>query len=162
MHTNTPINLDAKPVLAWTAPSRPTYERTKRWYTVAFAIVFVVAAYGIFSDSWMLAIVSVLAGGMYVLVHDHRPPLSSIELYDNGLRLNGTFVRWDELEGFWFIRTPEFSEVRFVPKVRRGRIAIQTGTQDITQLRMVLAQRLPELTHKKESLLDVLLRICKL
>ena len=162
MHTNTPITLEAKPVLSWTAPSRPTYERTKRWYTAAFAIVFVVAAYGIFSGSWMLAIVSVLAGGMYVLIHDHRPPLSAMDLYDNGLRLNGTFVRWDELEGFWFLRTPDYTEVRFVPKRPRGRIGIQTGTQDLEQLRMVLAQRLPELTHKKESLLDVCIRLCKL
>ena len=162
MNTHTPIQLESQPVLAWNAPRRPDVQRTKRWYTTLGVIVFIVAAYGIFTNSWMLAIVSILAGGMYVLIHDHRPPTSTLELFDSGIRLDGDFIRWDQLAGFWFLQTHDFTELRFVSRTLHKKLVIQTGTQDIAQLRMILGQRLPELTQMKEGLLDILLRVCKL
>lgn len=163
MHTNTPINLDSKPVLSWDAPARPVFERTKRWYVVTGVIVFAAATYGIFSGSWSLAIVCVLAGGMYALIHDHQPGTSHVELHDSGIVLNGMFTRWDEFSGFWILNTPSYAEVRFMPKrPGHGRKAIQLGGQDQNQLRMILGQRLPELTQMRESLIDIFVRLCKL
>ncbi len=163
MHTNTPITLQSQPVLSWDAPARPVFERTKRWYVVAGIVVFAAAAYGIFSGSWSFAIVCVLAGGMYALIHDHKPGTSHVELHDSGIVLNGVFTRWDEFSGFWILSTPSYSEVRFVAKRQgHGRKSIQLGNQDPNQLRMVLGQRLPELVQMKESLIDIFIRICKL
>ncbi len=163
MHTNTPITLESKPVLSWEAPARPVFERTKRWYIVAGIVVFVAATYGIFSGSWSLAIVCVLAGGMYALIHDHQPGTSRVELHDNGIVLNGVFTRWDEFSGYWILHTPTYNEVRFVTKrAGHGRTSIQMGDQDPNQLRMVLGQRLPELIQMKEGFIDIFIRVCKL
>lgn len=163
MHTHTPIKLESTPVLAWDAPARPIFERTKRWYVVAGIIVFVAAAYGIFSGSWSLSIVCVLAGGMYALIHDHQPGTSHVELHDSGIVLENVFTRWDEFSGYWILNTPTYSELRFVPKRSgHGRKAIQIVGQDHNQLRMILGQRLPELTQMKESLIDIFVRLCKL
>lgn len=162
MQTHTPITLESKPVLAWTAPSRPSVERTKHWYVTAGVIVFIVVAYAIFTSAWTLAIVSVLAGGMYALIHDHTHPTSSIELHESGVLLDNEFVRWDQLAGFWFVHTPRYVELRFVPKRGAKRMVIQTGALDPAQLRMILGQRVPEFTNKRESLIDIFIRICKL
>lgn len=162
MHTNTPITLESKPVLAWEAPKHPTVQRTKRWYTVAAAVVFLAAAYGIFTGSWSFAIVCVLAGGMYALIGDHAPSTIRIELHDSGVVLDGVFTRWDQLHGYWIVSTPAYDELHFLRKDRRGRMFIQTGAQDAAQLRMVLGQRIAELTHKKEGILDIIIRLCKL
>lgn len=162
MQTHTPITLESVPVLAWEAPARPAVERTTQWYIGASVVVLVAAAYGIISGSWPFAVVSVLAGGMYVLIHDHKPPMKSLELHDSGVRVNGTtFTRWDELSGFWLLHTPNYSELHLSTK-NRGDIVMQTGTQDIAQLRMILVQRLPELAQKREGILDTFIRICKL
>ena len=162
-NTHAPITLDSKPVLAWTAPTRPTVERTKRWYVTAAIVIGVIVVYAVATGAWTLAIVSILAGAMYPLVHGHPSPTSSIELHDSGILHNGEFTRWDQFEAFWFLRTPTYNEVRFIP--RRGaakHIAMQTGNNDLAQLRMVISQRLPESTKKKESFLDAFIRICKL
>lgn len=163
MHThNAPISLDSVPVLAWEAPARPVVERTKRWYVAASVVVVLAAVYGIVSGGWSLAIVSVLAGGMYALVHDHRPPAHRIEVHQSGVLLQGAFKRWDEFAGYWILRAPEYSELRLTPRVRGRDLVIQTGDQDIAQLKMVLGQRIPELTQKREKFLDALIRLCKL
>ncbi len=162
MNTNTPITLESVPVRSWDAPTHPSYERTKRWYITAGIVVFIAATWGIFTGSWPFAIVCVLAGGMYALIHDHKHADTHIELHDSGVLLGGTFTRWDELSGFWILQTPQYSELRFVERRPRMRMIIQTGTQDLAQLRMILGQRLPELTQMKESILDILLRLCKL
>lgn len=161
MQTHTPITLDSQPVLSWEAPTRPIHDRTARWYMIAGAVVLAAATYGIFTGAWSFAVVCVLAGGMYVLTHDHKPSNVRIELHDSGMLFAGEFIRWDELAGFWFLRTPEYTEVRFVPRARRSPIVIQTGTQDTGQLRLILGQRLPEL-KKKENILELFIRICKL
>lgn len=160
MNTHTPIQLESSPVLSWQAPTRATHDRSRRWYISAGIVVVAAAAYGIFTGSWSFAIVAVLAGGMYTLIHDHEAPLSTIELFDGGVRMDGRFVRWDELSGFWILTTREYTELRLLGK--RVRMVIHTGDQDVAQLRMILGQRIPELTHMKESIIDILLRICKL
>ncbi len=162
MNTHTPITLESKPVLAWDGLSRPAIERTKRWYVTAAVVVVLAAVYGIFSGSWSFAIVSVLAGGMYALVHDHAPATSHIELHDSGVLLDGEFLRWDQLAGFWFLHTRDYTELRLVPHGARARLVIQTGTLDLGQLRMILGQRLPEMKHARESLIDIFIRVCKL
>ena len=162
MNTHTPITLDSKPVLTWDAPSRPTVERTKRWYVIAAVVVAVVVVYAVVTASWTLAVVSVLAGGMYYLVHDHAPGVSHIELHDSGVLYDGEFTRWDQFVGFWFVPTPGYVELRFVPKRGAKRVVIQLGTLDPAQLRMILGQRIPELVHKRESMIDIFIRICKL
>lgn len=162
MQTHTPITLDSKPVLAWTAPSRPHVERTKRWYVTASVVLFIIVAYAIVTGAWTLAIVSVLAVGMYALIHDHLPPASTIELHDSGVLFNGDFVRWDQFIGFWFVRTPHYDELRIVPRHGGKRVVIHLGTLDPAELRMILGQRIPELIHKRESIIDIFIRICKL
>ena len=162
MNTHTPINLDSKPVLSWDAPSHPTVQRSKRWYVVAAVVVAVIVLYAIITAAWTLAIVSVLAGGMYYLVHGHEPGVSHIEFHDSGVLFNGEFTRWDQFGGYWFVHTPEYVELRLVPKRGAKRVFIQTGAMDPAQLRMVLGQRIPEFVHKHESMIDIFIRICKL
>ncbi len=162
MNTHTPITLESKPVLSWTALARPRVERTKRWYVTAGVVACAVVAYALFTGAWTLAIVTVIAGAMYPLVHDHRPPSASIALHDSGILFNDDFVRWDQLAGFWFLTTPAYTELRFVPRAGGKRMAIHTGTLDPANLRMILGQRLPELKHKRESLIDIFIRVCKL
>ncbi len=162
MQTHTPITLESKPALAWNAPSRPHVQRTKHWYVTAGIVVLVIISYAIFTASWTLAIVSAIAAGMYALVHNHLPPTSSIELHDSGVLFNGDFMRWEQLLGFWFLHTKDYIELRLVPRRGSRRVVIQLGTLDPVQLRMVLGQRIPELAHTHESLIDIFIRICKL
>lgn len=159
-----PVPPEQQTLLAsWKAPVLPNHERTTRWYTVGGVMVLIGVVYGIITGSWPLAIVILLCGAMYYLMRDHVPPEKTITLTSGGVLLEQAFTRWEDLAGFWILETPGYNEIHFVPKAKRASdILIQTGAQDLTQLRMLIAPYISELKDKKESFLDALARTAKL
>lgn len=158
------MQTEEQQVLAtWQAPILPKHERSKRWYAIAGGLLIAAAAYGILTGSWPLTIVCLLSGAMYYLIRDHVPPLKVIVITDRGVLLEEKFTRWEDLNGFWILNTPEYSEVHFVPRLaRRSDILIQTGDQNLENLRITIASHIPELMDKHEHFLDVLVRTAKL
>jgi hypothetical protein len=148
---------------SWQAPVIPKHDRTKRWYTIGGAVVLLCSVYGIISGSWPFTIVALLCGAMYYLMRDHVPPLKTITITDGGVFLEEIFTRWEDLTGFWMMQTRDYTELHFIPKMkRRSDIMIQTGNQNISDLRVLIGSHIPELTDKQESFLDALIRTAKL
>ena len=161
--TNTSTSDEQRVLMTWQASVIPKHTRTKRWYTIAGIIVLIFAAYGIITASWAFTIVVILCAGMYYLIRDHVPPLKTITLTNKGAQLEDKFIRWQDISGFWILSTPEYSELHFVPKIaRKSDIIIQTGDQDLQTLHTTIGSFIPELTEKRESFLDALLRTAKL
>lgn len=160
METNT---IPTNDILAWQAPRSPNHERSSSWYAVGGGIVITCAVYGLITGAWTLAIVSVLCGAVYFLVRDHRFPDISCAMNDKGVQIGETFMPWTAVKGFWFIQTPTYNELHFVPKSKRmPDLIIQTGTTPLLTIRSFLAGKTEELHDKQESFIDILLRITKL
>jgi len=151
-----------KELMAWTAPSRPVRERTVQWYIGGGAVVLIGIVYGILSDSWPFSVVMLLSGAMYYLLRGHQPPLRTIVLMEQGCSLDGRFMNWSDMRGYWLLFTPEYTELHLVPAGRREEIVLQTGDVNIADLRSALSSVLPELSDRKESMLDMIIRTCKL
>ena|SRR3989338_7296983 len=162
----TPTQTELKPqqiLLSWQAPAQPKHERSHRWYMIAGGFVLACAAYGILTGAWSFTIVMVLCGATFFLVHDHVPPLKTISISDQGVLLEEKFVSWDNLSGFWLLQTQDYTELHILQKTpREPELLIQTGRQDLTQLRMLLGSKIPERTDKRERFLDALTRLAKL
>ena len=147
----------------WAAPILPRHHRSVRWYVIASIVIALCVTYGILRDSIPFAVVAVLTGIVYALLHRHAPPDRTITLTTSGVTLEKRTVPWKDLQGFWFFHTLDYTELHFVfKKTHRPDLIIQTGTQDIDALRTILQTHLPELTDRKERLLDTFIRICKL
>lgn len=163
--TDTPLSsTQEQTVLAtWDAPILPRHERSRKWYMWGGGIVVAGAVYGILIGSWALTLVIVLCGAMYYLLRDHVPPSKTIVITNNGVLLEEVFTRWEDMKGFWILQTPGYTELHFVPvSKRRSDILIQTGEQNIEQLRMLIGTHISELTDKHENVLDAFIRIAKL
>lgn len=151
------------PLLEWSAPIQPIVIRTQRWYVIAGGVVLAVAAYGILSGSWPLAVVSILCGAIYFLLRNHTPRMAQCAFYEAGILYDGTFRRWEEFGGFWILQTPVNAELRLAFRRSRGEVKIQMpDTMDPQALRLALGSFLTELTDRKESLIDIFTRIAKL
>lgn len=160
MDTNTPTTTE---VLRWQAPRSPNHERSASWYATGGGIVIAGAVYGLLTGVWSLAIVSVLCGAVYFLVRDHRFPDIECSMDDKGVQIADTFMPWTAIKGFWFIPTPTYTEMHFVPKSKRqSDLIIQTGTVPLLTIRSFLAGKTEELVDKQESFIDILLRLTKL
>ncbi len=149
-------------LLSWEAPTHHSFERSTKWYLVAGGIVAIVAIVAVLTGNWSLALVSILAAGLYFLVRDHRFPNEKIELNEQGVRIGDAFAAWTELQGYWFLYTNDYTEVHFVPTARKPDLKIQTGTTNDAAIRQAIATRIPELFDKKEHLVDAFIRICRL
>lgn len=150
-------------LITWNAPVTPHHRRTKRWYIIAAVIIALCVAYGWYVDSIPFAVVAVLVGVIYALLHKHAPPDRTIVLTSEGVTLGRRMAEWSDLAGFWILHTSEYDELHFVSrKPRTADLVIQTGTQSTETLRAILQTRLPELTDRKERILDTFIRICKL
>lgn len=147
----------------WQAPILHKHERSQRWYAIAGGVVLLCAVYGILTGAWSFSLVALLSAAVYYIMRDHVPPLKTMILSDKGVFLEQNFTRWEELQGFWFLVTPEYTELHFVPLQKHSSdIMIQTGGQDINDLRVLIGTHIPELKDKQESFLDALLRTAKL
>lgn len=158
----TPEETQKEPIVAWQAPSSAHHIRSDRWYTVGGIVVVLMAVYGIVTGAWTFSVVIMLCGAMYVLLRNHVPPLRSIEIYEHGVRYEDAFMRWEDITGFWFIHAHDFTELHLEKKTDNREIVIHVRGIELESLRTLLSHFTPELTEKKERLLDVFTRLCKL
>ena len=151
------------PILAWSAPTLPTHERSPGWYLWGGIIALLLIAWGIISGSWTFSIVIALCAGLYFLIRSHTPEAKPFIIAYQGISFDRTFMSWDNLKSFWLLETPTYTELTITPKGHRMCIIhIQTGLVDPQLIRMALSQFIPEDTDHEEGLLDIIIRICKL
>lgn len=149
-------------LLTWTAPTHPSHERSKRWYVVGATLLFAFAAYGVITGSWSTALVAMLIGAMYYLLRDHSFDPETITISTTGVQLGKTFTRWEDMNGFWFLRTSDYTELHLVPKGRKPDLVIQTDGIEPAIVKTTLESKIQELSDKRESLFDAFIRITKL
>jgi len=152
------------PLLSWSAPSHPKHDRTARWYIVFFIILLGFAGYGAYTANWTFAILILLCGLLYPLLHDHIPPEKRLEIHQQGFIFESTLIRWEDCICFWIIETPTYAElhIEYTEDQRRREVKILNGGADPMTIRLQLAAFIPELPDHGEGFLDTLIRICKL
>ncbi len=148
-------------LLTWSAATMPKHERSPRWYLITGGIFLLFMIVSILWDAWSFAVVVMLLGGVYYLVHRKPPPLKTISIRGGSCVFDGDVTPWRECVGFWFLPGEGYTELHIE---RRGKpdIVIHTGPYSMEDLRSILVTFLPELTNRREKLLDKLIRICKL
>ena len=154
--------LTTTPLLMWTAPTKVIQERGRQWYLIGGIIVIVGASYGILTGSWSFAVVALLCGAVYVLLHGHVPAPSTIALTEYGIYFQGYFTSYNDLKSFWLFSTPLATELHIARKGRGKEITILTGGMDPALIQGILSRFVPEDSDRNEHLLDAFIRICKL
>ena len=130
---------------------------------LAAIVVFGTSIYGIATGVWSLALVMLLCGGVYFMIHRSPAPQRTIGITEQGFTFGEQFTRWEECEDFWFIRGHGYIELHIRRKKGWGRnVVIQTGNIDPLVNRAILSHFLPEQPKPKEKVLDILIRICQI
>ncbi len=158
-----PAPVDHTALLEWSAPRSYSHERGKHWYTTGGVLILAISAYGILTGAWSLAIVTILIGGLYFLNRKEPPVLHTLRIEQTGVQYDGDFLHWGDFEGAWFVKTAVGPELHLQRKTGSPReIVLLTPHIDMTMLRSVLSRFLTVGSDRPESLMDVIIRICKL
>ena len=149
--------------LEWVAPSHHNHERSARWYAIFGIVILGISAYAVLSADWILAFVTVLLGGVYYLVRREPTPLKYIRIESDGFQFQNTFTPWNQCKEFWLVQTPLFNELHI--RKHKGspqEVSVHTGDIPVTEIRAVLSEYLTMREDQQETLLESIIRICKL
>lgn len=146
----------------YTGPMDPQHERGRTWYVVGGTLVIAAAAYGILSHDWSLSVVCMVIGALYFLVRNHRSEEHTFVLLDGGVLYDNRFLRWQDLKGFWYVLHNSFDLRLVINGKANEHMRIQLPVTEADHVRLVLARWIPQLQDHSETLLDTIVRICKL
>lgn len=162
METNTQTTTE--PIIAWDAQSHMHYERSPQWYSKAGILAVALTAYAIITGAWTFAIVILLCAAFAFLMRNERPKPKHIAIAMGGIKLEREFFAWQYVLGFWIILTPKYHELHFevqAPRIRQLQILLPPGL-DPADLRDLLQNFALELRDRKEPILDMIIRLCKI
>ncbi|OGJ63312.1 hypothetical protein A3C52_04955 [Candidatus Peribacteria bacterium RIFCSPHIGHO2_02_FULL_51_15] len=157
------MNTNTQPLLEWRAPARINHEKSDRWYLVSGIICAIFVVYGILTGAWTMSITFGMIAGLYFYVRNLDHPLHYIRIFEGGIEFDGLYYIWPDFKHFWILDGKTYHELHVEPiKGLRADIVILTDQIDPFELRDVLNQFIPQIAHKRERLLDAIIRFCKL
>ncbi len=157
METNT------NTLLEWQAAARPDYDRSEKWYVIAGTLCILMIGYGILTSAWALSFIFAVIPALYFVLRNQGHKQRQIRIRELGIEIDGKLTGWGELKEFWILEGTGYHELHVAPnKQIKSDIVILTGDIDPYQLRDTLGKFLPQVDHRKERLLDAIIRFCKL
>ncbi len=157
-------------IFSWEAYDYHPHTRGWVWIFIFSLIVFgsaiAVLLWGGHSGSdWFMAFTFFLAAAAYFWTHRKGESMHQVQIFPKALVVDNQIYPLKEFEGYWFVYNETASIIHFqiIDKRRDRKLSLQMGNQKPQTLRKYLAKtNLPELTEKKESLLDLWIRALKL
>ncbi|MFH1444611.1 MAG: hypothetical protein ABIG34_04475 [Candidatus Peregrinibacteria bacterium] len=153
---------DTHIILEWSASERPPHTRGTRWYLLAGCIALLFLAYALYTQVWTFAVVIVLIIVVYGLIHSKPPIKHTVQITTQGLQWDKELIPWGDLTAFWMLQGSGYVELHIDRKRLGGNLIVQTGDRTPIEIAEALAQFIPPIVDRRESILDYIIRICKL
>lgn len=157
METNT------QTLLEWHAASRPDHVHTEKWYVAAGTFCALMISYGILSGAWSLSILFAFIPALYYMLRNQGHKKHHVRIREIGFQFDDKLHAWGEFKEFWILQGPDYYELHIAAtKQIKSDIVVMTGDVDPFLIRDALSNFLPQVAHRKERLLDAIIRFCKL
>lgn len=149
----------ASMIISWEAQRFENVERHPRWHLIIFVVLVGLLAYGLFTDNFLLSIISILVGLLIYMFEKMEPRNYKFGITPEGVFAHDKIYEYSHLEDFWIFYEPGGrkelslkSEKTFMPYIH-----VPLGDANPTKVRKALIKFLPELEHE-ESFVDALER----
>lgn len=74
--------------------------KPKGWYIIALVVVLSLVIYGIIEGMYLMSIVAFLFAWVYILMENNSIPITSVDINDHMIRVNGTIYEMDKIDRF--------------------------------------------------------------
>lgn len=146
----------AEMIIYWQAGKDQNLPRHRWREPIIFLVLLGLLAYGLFSDNFLLGIITILLGLLFYLFER-----SQEEAFFFGITLDGVFIQdkvheFEDLEDFWIFYEPEGRKELSIKSNHWlfPFMHIPLGETDPSQIRQILIEFLPEEKHQ-ETWLDL-------
>ncbi len=156
-----------KKIFSWTACNYHPHKRSNLWRIVfggiiiAIAVVFMLVFDDFFSTLLILGSVCT-----YVFIHREGHEKHNIDIFTVGILVdNSVFFTWKQFCGYWFVFDESVSIINFeLIGGKNKKLSLQMGHINPEEFRKLFMSidGFIELEYKKESVLDLWIRVLKL
>lgn len=152
-------------LISWRVPEYRKYDRSRRWYALAAAVLAALLAYAIFSANFLFAIILIVIAVTVVLQDKHQPAELDFAIANEGIHIGRRFYVYGVFQHFWIFYEPDQAKTLFFEfknKVR-PRLAVPLFNKNPLHIRSTLLKFLPEDSGKEfEPLSEQLSRLLKI
>ena len=153
-------------IFTWEAYDYHPHERGWLWITIFSLVIFGSAAWGLRTGDWMVTLTFCTIAAVYLFTHRKGHQTHHIEIYQKGIKIDQTFFYKEQFQGYWFVyeerQAVAIINLQIADK-KDAKIPLQMGECTPEILREAMKKiNLQELTEKKESLVDLWVRVLKL
>lgn len=151
-------------VMKWRAPEHFRSTRGWLWYTLAFLLNAALIAYAVWTHSWTMLMVFAFLPFVVVLEHRRQPEIVDVVISEYGIKFGKMEFPYSQIRRFWILHELPFSdELRLLTSSKlHPEITIPLVGIDPTPIRQYLVTQVSEWEGKRQSFLDLLVRILKL
>lgn len=149
------------PLVEWRAPQSIHHNRSRLWYFCAFAFIAGCLTYSIISGGWTFTILIIVLTTIYWKTHKDEPADRRMRIWRQGFAMDENFNNWGDCNGYWILGGNGYNELH-IERRTGGDIKILTGEINPYLLHDLLPNLVPHLQDKRETMLDTIIRICKL
>lgn len=158
-----------KELYSWVAFDYHPHERGVIWHIIFGLVVFGSAIWAFYSGGnwgWISSFSVFFVASVYLWTHRNGHEFHEIRVFQRGLLIDGKdYFPWEQIMGFWVLYDEYIGVIKFLHKPRVGEreITLQLGNAVKEDLEKALLEaEIEELTDKRESLVDLWLRVFKL
>lgn len=149
------------PILEWSAPQHHHPKRGTAWYICAVAFVALCVGYSIWTAAWTFSFLIVVVTAVYWKLHGRVPVMHDMKIFERGFAIDDRYTEWEKCNGYWILQGHDYFELN-IEKKNGTHIKILTGDVNPYVVHETLQPLSPQLTDRRERVLDTIIRICKL
>ncbi len=151
-------------VMKWRAPEHFRSTRGWLWYALAILLDGGLLTYAVWTQAWTMLAVFALLPFVVVLEHRRKPKIVDVVISEYGIKFGKLQIPYSQIRRFWILHElPVADELKLLTTSKlHPEITIPLVGVDPTPIRQYLVTQVSEWEGKKQSFLDLLVRILKL
>lgn len=151
-------------ILSWYSPDVIRYEKGLVWYAIAALIDAALVAYAIWSGSWTMAAVFLILPLVYVSQQRKKPVMKQVIISPYGIKFGDFKFSYSDIQKFWILHEgPHTEELHILTNNKiHPELTISLAGQDPAQIRNFLVTQIREWEGKKQSAIDMIVKILRL
>lgn len=155
------INLNVEPEYTWRSPDMVEKKRGAGWYALAVIVSVVVSILLAMEGIWTGIILIVIAALVLMIGARMKPRVVVCAIYSGGIVVNSRVYQFSDFKSFSFSQS-------VLPKVKLertsrflGRVHLPLLNADFDQVRLLLANHLPEKADTGRDFVDAVNEVVK-
>lgn len=93
--------------LSWEAPEFTYRKKKADWYWALGLIIVAGIILAIIDKNFLLGVLVILAGGLVFFFSQKKPDTISVELSNQGIKMNESFYTYEKIDSFWITGNDE-------------------------------------------------------